>query len=547
MRTKLVLVCVLALTALAGDFIEDNNVLVLTEENFDDAINQSTMIVVNFYAPWCGDSERLAPEYAKAATALKTLDNPVLLAKVDVSENIGLASRYGVFNYPVMKFFIHGHLVASEFADVYTQQEEVIDWVTKKITPSTVKLLNADAVWQFIAYNRVSVLFCGESDEIAEFQTFRSISLFYDEPIFAHTFDEELREEYCQTLEPHITIFKQYDDNRDDFFGGFDTEAIKQFIDASRHTEPHEFDESSAMQIFGNSRPAIIYFTDDNHETEDQAFRKAAHELKGRILISVSLMKTDEEKKLAEYAGVAECDLPAIRIVKFTDEGIKRFALERSINLQTIIVFYEDWLAGKLKPYEKEETSKEGPVKVLTTENFAKVAYDQMKDVLVEFYAPWCPHCQHLAPIYESLARRVAHNKNLIIAKVDAEENRIEGVYIQGYPTIMFWPANNKDYPQEYDGYREEEEFIKFLQEHSTTGFSAGDEVVVSALAQSSRSLMVLSYMISEIFLCYLLTPVNDKFTSQSQRGFHALYYQKNEREVVLNLIVNSWKICYKF
>jgi thiol-disulfide isomerase/thioredoxin len=72
-----------------------------------------------------------------------------------------------------------------------------------------------------------------------------------------------------------------------------------------------------------------------------------------------------------------------------------------------------------------------------------------------------------LAPIYEAVAKRVAHNKNLIIAKVDATENFIDGVSIQGYPTIMFWPANNKHQPREYDRYRDEEEFVAFLKDHA--------------------------------------------------------------------------------
>ena len=39
--------------------------------------------------------------------------------------------------------------------------------------------------------------------------------------------------------------------------------------------------------------------------------------------------------------------------------------------------------------------------------NFDEIVNDEGKDVLIEFYAPWCGHCKNLAPVYEEVAEKV--------------------------------------------------------------------------------------------------------------------------------------------
>lgn len=72
--------------------------------------------------------------------------------------------------------------------------------------------------------------------------------------------------------------------------------------------------------------------------------------------------------------------------------------------------FVTDYLDGNIEAYVKSEVVPEdndGPVKVVVGKNFEEIVNDPDKDVLIEFYAPWCGHCKSLEPKYKELGEKV--------------------------------------------------------------------------------------------------------------------------------------------
>lgn len=63
-------------------------------------MKDSTITLVEFFAPWCGHCKSLAPNFAKAATALK---GTAKLASVDCTVEKDLCSRFGVQGFPTLK------------------------------------------------------------------------------------------------------------------------------------------------------------------------------------------------------------------------------------------------------------------------------------------------------------------------------------------------------------------------------------------------------------------------------------------------------------
>lgn len=139
-------------------------------------------------------------------------------------------------------------------------------------------------------------------------------------------------------------------------------------------------------------------------------------------------------------------------------------------------------VTGKLKPIVKSQPipKNKGPVKVVVGKTFDELVMDGKKDVLIEFYAPWCGHCKKLEPEYLALAKKYKNEKNLVIAKMDATANDVphDAYKIEGFPTIYFSPSNKKQNPIKFSGgERNVDTLSKFLEQHATKLSQKKDEL----------------------------------------------------------------------
>ena len=82
--------------------------LILNKENFDEVINGTKPVLVDFWATWCGPCKMLAPTIEELATEL---EGEVVVAKLDVDQVQDIAMKYGVMSIPTMVLFKNGEEV----------------------------------------------------------------------------------------------------------------------------------------------------------------------------------------------------------------------------------------------------------------------------------------------------------------------------------------------------------------------------------------------------------------------------------------------------
>lgn len=98
------------------------------------------MFLVSTDAPWCARCKTVALSFGNASLLLQSENSEVRLAKVDATEELELAEKYGVRSYPTVKFFENG--VASDFRILGRPATEIAAWLRRRTTGQVAKTVD---------------------------------------------------------------------------------------------------------------------------------------------------------------------------------------------------------------------------------------------------------------------------------------------------------------------------------------------------------------------------------------------------------------------
>jgi len=447
---------------------EDPDVVVLTTDNFDDFIKTNDFVLVEFYAPWCGHCKKLAPEYSVAATQLKTSGSAVKLGKVDATVESSLGERFQVKGYPTLKFFRSGEPVEYEGGRTAT---EIVNWVTKKSGPPSKTLASQADIDAYTGATgtRVLAFVSGANEETyikaAKGDKVQAFS-------FAHVTDSAL---FGGKKEGTIELHKDGEDVKT-YEGALSAEEISTWVVGEGFPLVDELSQDSWTRAQAGSLDLLAVFSKKDDTATAAAALSVAKAFKGNLVVTSS-----DQTGIASRWGSSGNVVPTVIYVS-NKGGQPSFVIwnedaKAELNAENLKAFVDGSRDGTYDSWIKSEPvpeNNDGPVTVLVGKNFNEIVHDK-KDVLVEFYAPWCGHCQKLVPIYDELGAAYKDDSNVVIAKIDATANGTpKGVSVQGFPTLIFFDAEGKQV--QYDGERELDAFKKWIEAHRASKPSTNEK-----------------------------------------------------------------------
>jgi len=214
--------------------------------------------------------------------------------------------------------------------------------------------------------------------------------------------------------------------------------------------------------------PLLWLFVDfEKNQTVLDTAREVAKDFREVSFVQLDGIRWADHSKSFGLSGAT----PGIVIEDRDNHHNYVFPQDKPITAEDLRKYVRDFVNGTLEPTIRSQPIPEdnsAPLKVLVGKNFEQIVMDPTKDVLVEFYAPWCGHCKSLVPKYEKLATMFASESSIVIAKIDATENDTP-VEIQGFPTIILFTAADKENPITYDGDRTADGMAEFIRENAST------------------------------------------------------------------------------
>ncbi|WCJ19331.1 Protein disulfide isomerase-like 1-4 [Euphorbia peplus] len=454
-------------TQWVGD--DEKDVIVLTGNNFTEFISRNRYVMVNFCIPFCSWCKKLTPEYAAAATILKS---SAVLAKVDCSEETKLGGEFRIHAYPTMYFFFGGDKTNFLELNKTRTRDAIVNWAHQKINNAVQNLTSIDEVERVLASNKLLVLGFLDSLQGEDSEVLSAVAKQNIDVIFYQTSNADVAKlfhiEEPKMKRPALVMLERESEIHTYFEGQFTVSEIADFVSINKLPSFITLTKEDAPRILKNPMKQVWLFTPEYSLEVISVFKEVAKIFKGKLLIVH--VDTSEEgprqgRQFSYEFGITE---GAPTVVAYDAVMSKHHVHHGELTIIDIKSFAEEFLEDNFLDKSSTNTlvrlpvhpqphptlristtstrwsktpqvgADEKDVVVLTGNNFTEFI-SRNRYVMVNFCAPFYSRCKKLAPEYAAAAKIL--KSSAVLAKVDdSEESQLGGEFrIDDYPTMYFF------------------------------------------------------------------------------------------------------------
>ncbi|KAK7839142.1 protein disulfide isomerase-like 1-6 [Quercus suber] len=336
-------------------------VLELNNDNTKRAIDGNEFVLILGYAPWCARSAELMPQFAEAATSLKELGSPLLMAKLDADRHTKAASTLGIKGFPTLLLFVNGT------SQAYTgglSAEEIVIWARKK---TGVPLIRISSV--------------AEADEfLKKYHTF-VIGLFekFEVIVFAEV------DEFKNLLEPLQEVARK-----------FKSKMMFLYVDITDENLAKPFltlfgleEAKNTVVSFPISKlkfTAIFFAEVDEFKNLLEPLQEVARKFKSKMMfLYVDITDENLAKPFLTLFGLEEAKNTVV--TAFDNKISSKFLLQSDLTPINIEEFCTRLLDGTLSPYFKSQPipdNIEASIQIIVGKTFDDLVLSSPKNVLLE-------------------------------------------------------------------------------------------------------------------------------------------------------------------